>query len=156
MSFISDLKSLLKSYGLIKPKEERVSYEVVYEPDTVDGHGHWMSKDTVEQVYTLYKELMERGDNISNMFHMKETDAFTIEEMWINKELDVVVEGTDQPIKAGTWVAKLRYKDKDLWELKKSGVIGGVSIGGVLGRVNQETGEITEIVISSPEETKDE
>ena len=54
------------------------------------------------------------------------------------------MEGTGEPIKAGTWVAKIKYHDKDLWELKKAGVLGGVSIGG-RGKVDKTTGEITYI-----------
>lgn len=153
MSFIEDLKNLLKSYGLFKePEEEMISYEVVYEPDTKDAHGEWMSKSTVEEAYKAFKENLDKGIVKSNLFHIKDTESFTIEDMWINKELDVYVDGTDQPIKAGTWVAKLKYHDKDLWELKKQNVIGGLSIGGVKGYVNKETGEITNITFPEQEE----
>jgi hypothetical protein len=56
----------------------------------------------------------------------------------------VKVVDTGELIKAGSWVAKLKYHSKDLWELKKANVVGGVSIGGT-GQINKETGEITNV-----------
>ena len=124
--------------------EEMVSYEVIYEPFTQDAHGEWMSDKTIDKAMENFNKNLEKGIVKPNLFHLKNTEAFTIESTWIQKELDVKVIQTDEIIKAGTWVAKLKYNDPDLWELKKSGVVGGVSIGCV-GCVNQETGEITNI-----------
>lgn len=146
MSFIDDFKSLLKSYNILKrnEKEEMISYEVIYEADTKDSHGQWMSKETLEKACEDFNENLAKGIVKSNLFHIADTDTFTVEDTWIHKELDVTVDGTNQPIKAGTWIAKVKYHDVDLWELKKAGVIGGVSIGGK-GYVNEETGEITDL-----------
>lgn len=124
--------------------EEMVSYEVIYEPFTKDAHGEWMSDKTIEKAMENFNKNLEKGIVQSNLFHLKDTEAFTIESTWIQKELDVKVIQTDEIIKAGTWVAKIKYNDPQLWELKKSGVIGGVSIGAI-GTVNQETGEITNV-----------
>lgn len=137
---------LLKEYGLVSdsPKEEMVSYEVVYEPDTEDAHGQWMSHDTILDACDSFNAGLKKGIVKSNLFHLKDTELFTVEDTWIQKEFDVVVAGTEQPIKAGTWVAKIQYNDENLWELRKSGVIGGVSIG-AKGQVNPETGEITNV-----------
>lgn len=149
MNFIDDLKSLLKSYGLIKEKEaeEMISYEVVYEPDTKDSHNQWMSKSTLEKACEDFNKHLKEGVVKSNLFHISETDTFTVEDTWIHREFDVLVEQTGEPIKAGTWIAKVKYHDPELWELKKSDIIGGVSIGG-RGYVNEETGEITELTFS--------
>lgn len=124
--------------------EEMVSYEVIYEPFTKDAHGEWMSDKTIEKAMENFNKNLEKGVVQSNLFHLKDTEAFTIESTWIQKELDVKVIQTDEIIKAGTWVAKIKYNDPQLWELKKSGVIGGVSIGAT-GVINQETGEITNV-----------
>ena len=124
--------------------EEMVSYEVIYEPFTKDAHGEWMSDKTIEKAMENFNKNLEKGIVQPNLFHLKNTEAFTIESTWIQKELDVKVIQTDEVIKAGTWVAKLKYNDADLWQLKKSGVVGGVSISG-MGTVNQTTGEITNV-----------
>ena len=124
--------------------EEMVSYEVIYEPFTKDAHGEWMSDKTIEKAMENFNKNLEKGIVQPNLFHLKDTEAFTIESTWIQKELDVKVIQTDEVIKAGTWVAKLKYNDADLWQLKKSGVVGGVSIGAV-GTINQTTGEITNV-----------
>ena len=124
--------------------EEMVSYEVIYEPFTKDAHGEWMSDKTIEKAMENFNKNLEKGIVQPNLFHLKDTEAFTIESTWIQKELDVKVIQTDEVIKAGTWVAKIKYNDADLWQLKKSGVVGGVSIGAV-GTINQTTGEITNV-----------
>jgi len=151
-NFKEALTNLLKEYGIIKKSEEQmISYEVVYEPDTKDAQNQWMSKETLEKACENFNENLKRGVVKSNLFHVKETDLFTIEDTWIQKEFDVVVDGTDQPIKAGTWIAKLQFNDPGLWQLKKSGVLGGVSLGG-RGYVNEETGEITDLTFDDPNE----
>lgn len=130
--------------------EEMVSYEVVYEPNVKDAHGQWMSLETVEKGCENFNANLNKGVVQPNLFHLQNTDAFSIEDTWIQKEFDVKVVQTDEVIKAGTWVAKIKYHDKELWELKKAGVIGGVSIGGS-GYVNQETGEITDLTFNDDE-----
>lgn len=124
--------------------EEMVSYEIIYEPFTKDAHGEWMSDKTIEKAMANFNENLAAGVVQPNLFHLKDTEAFTIESTWIQKELDVKVIQTDEIIKAGTWVAKIKYNDQQLWDLKKQGIVGGVSIGAT-GVVNQETGEITNV-----------
>lgn len=130
--------------------EEMVSYEVVYEPLVKDAHGEWMSESTIEKACENFNQNLEKGVVNSNLFHLEETDSFTIESTWVQKELDVKVIQTDEVIKAGTWVAKIKYNSEDLWNLKKAGVIGGVSIGGK-GKINQKTGEITNVTFDGGE-----
>lgn len=124
--------------------EEMVSYEVIYEPFTKDAHGEWMSDVTIQKACDNFNKNLEKGIVQPNLFHLKNTEAFNIESTWIQKELDVKVIQTDEVIKAGTWVAKLKYNDTELWKLKKAGIVGGVSIGAT-GVINQDTGEITNV-----------
>lgn len=124
--------------------EQMISYEVIYEPDTKDAHGEWMSPETLVKAKQSYDIGVAAGIVKENLFHMEETDTFTILKTWIQEELDVVVVETQEVIKAGTWVAKVRYNDPKLWELKKAGVVGGLSIQ-CQGIVNQDTGEITDV-----------
>lgn len=127
--------------------EEMVSYEVIYEPFTKDAHGEWMSDKTIEKACENFNKNLEDGIVKANLFHLQETEAFTIEKSWIQKELDVKVIQTDEIIKAGTWVAKIKYNDEALWKLKKAGIVGGVSIGGK-GVINSTTGEITNVTFN--------
>jgi hypothetical protein len=124
--------------------EEMVSYEVVYEPFVKDAHGEWMSDKTIEKAADNFNKNLESGVVKSNLFHLKDTEAFTIEKSWVQKELDVQVVQTGEIIKAGSWVVKIKYNDETLWNLKKQGVVGGVSIG-AKGKVNPDTGEITNV-----------
>jgi hypothetical protein len=142
---------LVKSFGDTsqesKPEvvsEQMVSYEIVYEPLVKDAHGEWMSEETLQLACENFNANLQKGIVQPNLFHMKNTDTFTIEDTWIQKEFDVVVDGTGEKIKAGAWICKIKYHDEDLWTLKKEGVIGGVSIGGK-GSINKETGEITNV-----------
>lgn len=124
--------------------EEMVSYEVIYEPFVKDAHGEWMSDKTIEKAMVNFNKNLADGVVQPNLFHLKNTDSFTIESSWVQKELDVQVVQTGELIKAGTWVAKIKYNDDNLWKLKKAGVIGGVSIG-AKGVINPTTGEITKV-----------
>lgn len=142
---------LIKSFGdssqETKPEvvtEQMISYEIVYEPLVKDAHGEWMSEETLQQACENFNVNLAKGIVQPNLFHLQNTDKFTIEDSWIQKEFDVVVDGTGEKIKAGAWVCKIKYHDEDLWTLKKEGVIGGVSIGGK-GSINKETGEITNV-----------
>lgn len=130
--------------------EEMVSYEVVYEPLVKDAHGQWMSEASIAEACDNLNMNLEKGIVTSNLFHLEQTDMFTIESTWVQKELDVKVMQTGEIIKAGTWICKIQYHNEDLWNLKKAGVIGGVSFGGV-GKINQKTGEITNVSFDGDE-----
>lgn len=145
--FKTKLIALLKEFGIVAKDEEMISYEVIFEADVKDAHNQWMSKETLEKGCEDFNKYLKEGVVKSNLFHLQDTESFTIMDTWIQKEFDVTVDGTDQPIKAGTWVAKLQYNDESLWQLKKAGVVGGVSIG-CKGNVNEETGEITNLDFS--------
>lgn len=100
--------------------------EVVYEPDAVDCHGDWMSASTIRKACDNFNENLVKGNLKPNLFHIKETDKFTIEKSWIN-EVDSVI--GDTLIPEGTWLVKVQYNDVNLWKQKKDGTIQGVSIG---------------------------
>lgn len=132
-----------KPVAVIKDADEQmISYEVIYEPNTKDAHGEWMSPDTIAKGKDNFDAARAAGLVKENLFHIVETDAFTIEKTWIQQEFDVVVIGSEQIIKAGTWVAKVKYNDPELWLLKKANAVGGLSIQ-CSGFTNEETGEIT-------------
>lgn len=132
-------------------EEEMVAYEVVYEPDVKDAHGEWMSQETIIKACDNFNNNLLAGNVKPNLFHLSNTELFSIEKSWVQEEFDVIVEETGQLIKAGTWVVKIKYLDPDLWNLLKAGIIQGVSIGG-RGIIDSETGEITEVTFDPVEE----
>lgn len=134
--------------------EEMVSYEVIYEPDVIDTHGNWMSKETLVEAQANYKKAQLSGAVIENLFHLVETSRWTLVDHWIQPEFDVVVQQTGQVIKAGTWVAKVKYNDLEIWEAKKSGELGGLSLQ-CMGLTNEETGEISKLNFDIQEESED-
>ena len=161
--FTKALKSLLKEYGIFPeentkevvdtlPEEEMISFEVVYEPLVKDAHGQWMSQDTLIDACGNFNTYLQKGVVKPNLFHLQDTESFSIVDTWIQKELDVIVEQTGEKIKAGTWIAKLKYNDPNLWQLKKAGIVGGVSIG-CMGVVNEDTGEITNVTFDGGEDS---
>lgn len=131
--------------------EEMIAYEVVYEPDVKDLHGEYMTAETISKACENFNKNLELGNVKPNLFHLANTDLFSIEKSWIQQEMDVVVEATNQPIKAGTWVVKTKYNDPDLWLLKKAGIIQGVSIG-ARGAIDKQTGEITDVTFDPYDE----
>lgn len=142
MTVKTEFQKTAKPVAVVKDAgEEMISYEVIYEPNTPDAHGEWMTAETIALGKVNFDKAHEAGVVKENLFHMIETDTFTIEKTWIQEEFDVVVIGTEQVIKAGTWVAKVKYHDPVLWDLKKSNVVGGLSIQ-CSGSVNTETKEI--------------
>lgn len=132
----------LTSVSKASDDEQMISYEVIYEPNTPDTHGEWMSPATLIKAQADFTAAQASGAVTENLFHLYDTKLFTIESTWIQPEFDVAVVGTDQIIKAGTWVAKVQYHDKGLWDLKKAGVVGGLSVQ-CSGLVNTETKELT-------------
>lgn len=134
--------------------EQMISYDIIYEPDTPDLHGQWMSKETLVKAQSDFKKAQEVGAVKENLYHLAETNQFKIIDHWIQPELDVTVTGTGEVIKAGSWVAKVQYSPV-AWELKKAGIVGGLSLqcGGTL---NEETNELFDLDFSiAPEEGDD-
>lgn len=155
-----DPLSIQKKDQIIKSKDleipdERISIEIVYEPNVKDSHGQWMSEETIRKAKENF-ELNQSANKTSNiLFHMAETESFQIEKSWIQEEMDA--EYSDggnfkQLVKAGTWLAKVKWNEA-LWDMKKSGEVGGLSLqaGGLL---NKDTGELFNITFDPDQPTE--
>ncbi len=127
-------------------EEEMISYEVIYEPETPDLHGQWMSKETLVKAHEDFKKAQSLGAVTENLYHLFDTDSWKIVDHWIQPEFDVTVAQTGEVIKAGSWVAKVQYTP-ETWALKKAGIVGGLSLqcGGLL---NEETNELSNLDFS--------
>lgn len=142
---------------LCKNGEQMISYEIIYEPNTVDAHGEWCSAETLIKAQANYEAAYKAGLAVENLFHLAETNSFTIVKTWIQPEFDVIVKETGELIKAGSWVAKVQYNDPELWELKKAGVVGGLSVQ-CSAIIDPETNEILEFFFdleAAPEEEEE-
>lgn len=106
--------------------EQMIAVDVVYQPDVIDAHGHWMSKETVAKACENFNQNLSTGNVKPNLYHALHTDKFEITKSWIN-QVDAVI--GDQLVPAGTWLAETKFNDPALWEMKKSGEIQGISVG---------------------------
>lgn len=91
-------------------------------PDEVDLHGDVTTADEVRKAcHNFNMHCMK-----ANLFHLVETDTFTINESYI-APTDFIL--GEKIVKAGTWLVNLQVLSDDVWALVKSGNINGVSIG---------------------------
>ncbi len=138
-----EVGELAKSVNL----EERKCLEVMFEasPDisnvNKDAHGNWYTVDTVAKGYESY------GNNevSPNLFHMADTDAFTVVETLLLEEDTTYDNGVT--VAKGSMLAWTHYGDDELWSIKKENKLGGLSPY-FLGNINKETGEITDVAFS--------
>lgn len=126
-------------------EELKQSIEVVYSPYKLDAHGQWMRPETIRKACENFNENLEKGNIKPNLYHSRDdegnvipTEAFEVIKSWVN-EVDCTV--GDQFVPEGTWITKLQWKDDKAWNLRKAGVLQGVSIG-CMGTVKQP--EVTE------------
>lgn len=142
---------LIKSYSsesegvtLENIEEERRCLEVIMEPHTRDAHDNWYTPETISKGRDSYE--LNKAAIPANLFHIVDTESFTVEETFILEE-DTHYEAIDDTLKKGTWMAWTKYSDDEVWELKKSGELGGLSPS-CLGKVDKQTGEITNLAFT--------
>jgi len=127
-------------------QEEMVSYEIVLVPyPEKDLHDEWTTEETIIKAQENFEKNKAENNISENLYHAYDVEGmYDIDKTWINQEFSVLVEDTKEQIPKGAWVAKVKYLNEDLWTLKKAGIIQGLSIQ-CSGKVNRETGEITDI-----------
>lgn len=129
--------------------EQRLCTEIVYKPIVKDLHGDWMSAETIKSGEASFRTNLEVGKVTANLFHVTPTTKFAITKSWVLED-DTTFEGKEEVVVKGTWLAETHYIDDQLWEMKKSNVLGGLSLGG-FGKTNPATGEITSLCFSQEE-----
>lgn len=112
------------NHDVIKSVNEELkqALHVVYQPNTPDLHGEWMSEETIRKACHSFNLHCRKA----NLFHRVETDKVEIVESYI-LPTDTEINGTK--VVKGSWLAVLQYKDDELWEMEKSNDIQGISIG---------------------------
>jgi hypothetical protein len=115
-------KSQVVSIRKSKDEELKQVMYVAMSPDEVDLHGDITAEDEVRKACHNFNTFCRKA----NLFHVVETDTFSIVESYI-APVDFVLE--DTLVKKGTWLVNLQIQNDEVWELVKSGDINGVSIG---------------------------
>lgn len=122
--------------------DQGIVYGVVLEPATViegpdgqaviegpvDTQGEFVQAATIEQAAHDYLEFYQDV----GWMHLRETDAVVVES-WISP-IDFVWPGTNEPIRAGTWLAAIKVRDPVVRQQIAEGKLRGFSIDGVAAR----------------------
>lgn len=138
-SFVEGLAKLItKHFGgtnnlqqIVKFNEEQmIAIEPLYcKPMEADLHEEGM---TEEEIRKMVDNINSNIDKISgNIGHAVNTDGFYFVKAWIN-ECDCII--GDEIVPEGMPIIKVQFIDENLWELRKSGKLQGLSIG-ALGSV---------------------
>lgn len=119
--------------GIIKSVNEELKQVlfVAMIPDEVDLHGDVTDVNEVRKACHNFNEFCMKA----NLFHLVETDTFSIVESY-TAPVDFVL--NEKVVKAGTWLVNLQIHDDDVWQLVKSGKINGVSISAIASVNNLE------------------
>jgi len=145
------MKSIDKEIPILKiDHEKQIVYGVVLDPYIVDTQGDWIPPADVEKTA---HEWMKESRRIG-LRHRSEADAEPVETFLMpypsKEDYQKAMDGQphrvikfkmgDGFVHSGSWVLGTEIKDKNTWELVKSGELGSYSIGG--------HGERTEIPLS--------
>lgn len=92
--------------------------------DTADAHKEGMTEQHIRKMVDNF------NTNISNVkgniAHIAMTDGFHPLKAWVN-ECDCMI--GDEFVPEGQPIVKMKFTNEKMWEARKSGVLGGVSIG---------------------------
>lgn len=107
--------------------EKQLVYGIVFEPDFVDAHDEFVSKDDVEAAAHEYLADLRKGGCRIKLSHQMEIDeAADVVESYI-APVDFNI--GDVAVKEGSWVIAMKVHDPDLWTATKD-QIQGFSPGG--------------------------
>lgn len=115
--------------------EKRLLYGIVYEPDTEDTYGDFMTKDEIEKTA---HEFLEHYRNIDTEHNLLAGAGVVVESYVAPVSLSI----GDDVIKAGSWVLVTRASE-DIWEAWKNGDITGYSMFGISREAKTSKGEPT-------------
>lgn len=115
--------------------EKRLLYGIVYEPDTEDTYGDFMTRDEIEKTA---HEFLEHYRNIDTEHNLLAGAGVVVESYVAPVSLSI----GDNVIKAGSWVLVTRASE-DIWEAWKNGDITGYSMFGISREAKTSKGEPT-------------
>lgn len=103
--------------------DKRIVYGCVYEPDTIDTDGAWCDRETLER--DAYE--FNIGKRNCGVMHNEVVSDIVLLESYI-APCELIING--HKFKEGSWMAKVRIENDELWEQVKSGDFNGFSMGG--------------------------
>lgn len=115
--------------------EKRLLYGIVYEPDSEDTYGDFMTKDEIEKTA---HEFLEHYRNIDTEHNLLAGAGVVVESYVAPVSLSI----GDNVIKAGSWVLVTRANE-DIWQAWKDGDITGYSMFGISREAKTSKGEPT-------------
>lgn len=119
-----EIKRFIK-FTVIK-NEERIVKGLVYEPDTVDAHGDFMTADAVKQMAHDFMELY-RADETAGID--KDHDSKVRQNIPVIES--AIASKGDPDFKEGAWFIAVKVKDDAIWKDIKSGKLTGFSFAGL-------------------------
>jgi hypothetical protein len=126
-----------KKVGVVKAwgMEQQLVYGVVLEPDVFDRQGDYVPRAHVEKAAHGYLKKALRGSNRVTKLQHRANAFFRDQPSIVPVEsfiapVDFTYQGSNEPVKAGTWVIVLHIEDQDLWDQVTAGHWDGISIGG--------------------------
>ena len=116
-----DGKANFTTFGPIVKVDDEQHYVtgVVYEPDTDDTQGDYMTAEEIQKAAYWY---MENGQNVDIQHSFQPFSGATTVESWVTKSDQKI---GDQDIQKGTWMMTMKITDP-----VKKGDITGFSMGG--------------------------
>jgi len=136
ISLLKSIKGLLtgnKPVPMIKQfnDEEMISYEPLYvPPETADGHEEGMSEEEIVKMVEKIKIGIEQQTIKANLFHKANTTSFEWIDAFVSPWPECQV--GEQTVAKGQPVIVAKYHSKELWDMRKEGVIKGPSIGAMM------------------------
>lgn len=105
--------------------EKQIVYGIVLEPNVVDAHGDFISKDEIEKSCHFFM----LNSQMIGYQHKKVAPAKVVESYISPVDFDM----GHQMVKKGSWILGVKVLDEDKWNEIKEGKLTGFSIG-ALGR----------------------
>lgn len=117
-------KAVIKQFN----EEEMIAIEPLYiAVGEIDGQSDTISSmEEMESLVKSFNEANESGILQTSLFHNHKTKAFSVVKAWVNPVECFI---GDNLVKEGQPIAKIQFNNKKAWELRKSGVLMGLSIG---------------------------
>ncbi len=107
--------------------EQMISIEPMYcPPETEDGHGEQMTLEVIKQMVQSANDAIEKGTLSGGLFHSENRSDIEILEAWVNP-CECIIGETE--VQEGQPIVKVQFHNTELWDMRKSGELGGLSIG---------------------------
>ena len=127
---------------IVKAADRRYVLGVAYSPGQIDGHGEFMTPETVENAAWTY---LQDGGRQVGLFHQDGTGGHgQVVESYVYRGPTWTLtdaSGSEQEIEPGTWLIGVIFDDP-AWRIVRSGRVNGWSIDGVGKRRNVSRSDV--------------